>query len=155
MISNYSNLVYLHDLLESIIEHDVTFVVTILQAYIKDDWVRRITSVNYTTKEELLPNGRRIDVFYRARNFKRICIGFEIKIGNEVDEKQLREEIEGLRSVEGCEESFLILIAQEDPEYNIHYYYIPLSAFHQKINDVNRIIHRIVNGFEKGFELFV
>ena len=64
-------------------------------------------------------NGRRIDVFYKARNFKRICIGFEIKTGNEVDEKQLREEIEGLRSVEGCEESFLIVIAQEDPEYNI------------------------------------
>jgi len=150
MTNSYSNLVYLHDLLESIIEHDVTFVMTILQAYIKDDWVMKITYVSYTSKEELLPNGRRVDVFYKARNFKRICIGFEIKTGNEVDEKQLREEIEGLRSVEGCEESFLILIAQEDPKYNIPYYFIPLSAFHQKINDVNRIIHRLVNEFEKG-----
>ena len=151
MTNSYSNLVYLHDLLESIIEHDVTFVMTILQAYIKDDWVRKITYVSYTSKEELLPNGRRIDVFYRARNFKRnICLGFEVKTGNEVNEKQLREEIEGLKSVQGCEESFLVLVAQEDPEYNIPYYFIPLSAFRQKINDVNRIVHRIVNGFEKG-----
>ena len=151
MTNSYSNLVYLHDLLESIIEHDVTFVMTILQAYIKDDWVMKITYVSYTSKEELLPNGRRVDVFYRARNFKRnICLGFEVKTGNEVNEKQLREEIEGLKSVQGCEESFLVLVAQEDPEYNIPYYFIPLSAFRQKINDVNRIVHRIVNGFEKG-----
>jgi len=151
MTNSYSNLVYLHDLLESIIEHDVTFVMTILQAYIKDDWVRKITYVSYTSKEELLPNGRRVDVFYKARNFKRnICLGFEVKTGNEVNEKQLREEIEGLKSVQGCEESFLVLVAQEDPEYNIPYYFIPLSAFRQKINDVNRIVHRIVNGFEKG-----
>ena len=150
MINNYSNLVYLHDLLESIIEHDVTFVVTLLQAHIKDDWVRRITNVNYTSKEELLPNGRRIDVFYKARNFRRICLGFEVKTGNEVNEKQLREEIEGLKSVKECEESFLVLVAQEDPKYDIPYYFIPLSAFRQKINDVNRIIHRLVNEFEKG-----
>ena len=150
MTNSYSNLVYLHDLLESIIEHDVTFVMTILQAYIKDDWVMKITYVSYTSKEELLPNGRRVDVFYKARNFRRICLGFEVKTGNEVNEKQLREEIEGLKSVQGCEESFLVLVAQEDPEYNIPYYFIPLSAFRQKINDVNRIVHRIVNGFEKG-----
>jgi len=151
MTNSYSNLVYLHDLLESIIEHDVTFVMTILQAYIKDDWVMKITYVSYTSKEELLPNGRRVDVFYRARNFKRnICLGFEVKTGNEVNEKQLREEIEGLKSVKECEESFLVLVAQEDPEYNIPYYFIPLSAFQQKINDVNRIIHRLVNEFEKG-----
>ena len=151
MTSSYSNLVYLHDLLESIIEHDVTFVVTILQAHIEDDWVRRITDVNYTNKEELLPNGRRIDVFYKARNFKRnICIGFEVKTGNEVNEKQLREEIEGLKNVEGCEESFLVLVAQEDPKYNIPYYYIPLSAFRQKINEVDKILHRFVKEFEKG-----
>jgi len=151
MTNSYSNLVYLHDLLESIIEHDVTFVMTILQAYIKDDWVMKITYVSYTSKEELLPNGRRVDVFYRARNFKRnICLGFEVKTGNEVNEKQLREEIEGLKSVKECEESFLVLVAQEDPKYNIPYYFIPLSAFQQKINDVNRIIHRLVNEFEKG-----
>jgi hypothetical protein len=125
---------------------------TILQAYIKDDWVMKITYVSYTSKEELLPNGRRVDVFYRTRNFKRnICLGFEVKTGNEVNEKQLREEIEGLKSVKECEESFLVLVAQEDPKYNIPYYYfIPLSAFHQKINNVNRIIHRLVNEFEKG-----
>jgi len=151
MTNSYSNLVYLHDLLESIIEHDVTFVMTILQAYIKDDWVMKITYVSYTSKEELLPNGRRVDVFYKARNFKRnICLGFEVKTGNEVNEKQLREEIEGLKSVKECEESFLVLVAQEDPKYNIPYYFIPLPAFHKKINDVNRIIHRLVNEFEKG-----
>jgi len=149
MTSSYSNLVYLHDLLESIIEHDVTFVMTILQAHIEDDWVRKITYVSYTNKEELLPNGRRIDVFYKARNFKRICIGFEVKTGNEVNEKQLREEIEGLKSVKECEESFLVLVAQEDPKYNIPYYFIPLSAFQQKINDVNKIVYRFVKEFEK------
>jgi hypothetical protein len=123
---------------------------TILQAYIKDDWVMKITYVSYTSKEELLPNGRRVDVFYKARNFRRICLGFEVKTGNEVNEKQLREEIEGLKSVKECEESFLVLVAQEDPKYDIPYYFIPLSAFRQKINDVNRIIHRLVNEFEKG-----
>jgi hypothetical protein len=122
---------------------------TILQAHIEDDWVRKITYVSYTNKEELLPNGRRIDVFYKARNFKRICIGFEVKTGNEVNEKQLREEIEGLKSVKECEESFLVLVAQEDPKYNIPYYFIPLSAFQQKINDVNKIVYRFVKEFEK------
>jgi len=140
-----SNLVYLHDLLESIIEHDVTFVMSILQAHTQDDWVRKITYVSYTNKEELLPNGRRIDVFYKARNFKRnICLGFEVKTGNEVNEKQLREELEGLKSVKECEKSFLVLVAQKDPKYSIPYYFIPLSAFQQKINDVNKIVFRFL-----------
>jgi len=143
--NNYSNLVYLHDLLESIIEHDVTFVMTILQAHIEDDWVRKITYVSYTSKEELLPNGRRIDVFYKARDFKRnICLGFEVKTGNEVDEKQLREELEGLKSMKECDESFLVLVAPEDPKYNIPYYFIPLFTFQQKINDVNKILYRFI-----------
>ena len=150
MTNSYSNLVYLHDLLESIIEHDVTFVMTILQAHIEDDWVRKITKVVYSSKEELLPNRKRIDVFYRVTDFKKnICLGFEIKTGNEVDEKQLREEIEGLKSVEGCDESFLVLVAQEDPRYNIPYYFIPLSAFRQKINEVSKIVYRFVKEFEK------
>ncbi|ACR42229.1 hypothetical protein [Saccharolobus islandicus] len=150
MTSSYSNLVYLHDLLESIIEHDVTFVMTLLQAHIEDDWVRKITYVSYTNKEEPLPNGRRIDVFYKARNFRKtLCLGFEIKTGNEVDEKQLREEMEGLKSVKECEETFLILIALEDPKYNIPYYFIPLSAFQQKINDVTKIVYRFVKEFEE------
>jgi hypothetical protein len=139
-------------LLESIIEHDVTFVITILQAHIEDDWVRKIAFVSYTSKEELLPNGRRIDVFYRARNFKRICIGFEVKTGNEVDGEQLREELEGLKSIKECEESFLVLVAHEDPGYNIPYYFIPLSAFQQKINDVNKIVYRFVKEFGKKTE---
>jgi len=145
MTNSYSNLVYLHDLLESIIEHDVTFVITLLQTHIKDDWIRKITYVSYTSKEELLPNGRRIDVFYKARDFKRnICLGFEIKSGNEVDEKQLREELEGLKGMKECDENFLILVAQEDPKYNISYYFIPLSAFKQKISDVSKILHRLI-----------
>ena len=145
MTNSYSNLVYLHDLLESIIEHDVTFVMTLLQAHIEDDWVRKITYVSYTSKEEPLPNGRRIDVFYKARDFKRnICLGFEVKSGNEVNEKQLREEIEGLKSVKECEESFLVLVAHEDPKYNIPYYFIPLSAFQQKISEVSKILHKFI-----------
>jgi len=145
MTSNYSNLVYLHDLLESIIEHDVTFVMTLLQAHIEDDWVRKITKVVYSNKEELLPNGKRIDVFYKARDFKRnICIGFEVKTGNEVNEKQLREEIEGMKNVKECDESFLILIAPEDPSYNTPYYFIPLSAFRQKICNVSKIVYRFI-----------
>ena len=145
MTSNYSNLVYLHDLLESVIKYDVTFVITLLQAYIEDEWVRKITYVNYTSKEELLPNGRKIDVFYKVKSFKKtICLGFEVKTGIEIDEKQLREESEGLKSVEGCDDSFLILIAPEDPEYELSYYFIPLSAFKQKINDVIKIIYRFV-----------
>ena len=145
MTSSYSNLVYLHDLLESIIEHDVTFVMTLLQTHIKDDWVRKITYVSYTSKEELLPNGRRIDVFYKARGFKRnICLGFEVKSGNEVDEKQLREELEGLKSMKECDESFLVLVAPEDPSYNIPYYFVSLSAFKQKISDVSKILHRFI-----------
>ena len=118
---------------------------TILQTHIKTDWVRRVTYVSYTSKEELLPNGKRIDVFYKARNFKtNICLGFEVKTGNEVNEKQLREEIEGMKSVKECDESFLILIAPEDPKYNIPYYFIPLFAFRQKINDVNKIVQRFI-----------
>ena len=145
MTSSYSNLVYLHDLLESIIEHDVTFVMTILQAHIEDDWVRKITYVSYTSKEELLPNGRRIDVFYKARDFKRnICLGFEVKTGNEVDEKQLQEELEGLKGMKECDESFLVLVAPEDPKYNIPYYFVSLSTFKQKINDVSRILHKFI-----------
>ena len=141
---------YLHDLLESIIEHDVTFVMTLLQTHIKDDWVRKITYVSYTSKEELLPNGRRIDVFYEARDFKRnICLGFEVKTGNEVDEKQLREELEGLKSIKECDESFLVLVAPEDPSYNIPYYFIPLSAFQQKISEVSKLVYRFVKEFEK------
>ncbi|MFP3170869.1 MAG: hypothetical protein RXQ98_06525 [Sulfolobaceae archaeon] len=145
MTDSYSNLVYLHDLLESIIEHDVTFVMTLLQTHIKDDWVRKITYVSYTSKEELLPNGRRIDVFYKARDFKRnICLGFEVKSGSEVDEKQLREELEGLKSMKECDESFLVLVAQEDPSYDIPYYFISLSTFKQKISDVSKILHKFV-----------
>ncbi|WP_016732267.1 hypothetical protein [Saccharolobus islandicus] len=74
MTSSYSNLVYLHDLLESIIEHDVTFVMTLLQAHIEDDWVRKITYVSYTNKEEPLPNGRRIDVFIRLGTSEKLCV---------------------------------------------------------------------------------
>jgi hypothetical protein len=123
---------------------------TLLQAHIEDDWVRKIIKVVYSSKEELLPNRKRIDVFYKVTDFKKnICLGFEIKTGNEVDEKQLREEIEGLKSVEGCDESFLVLVAQEDPKYNIPYYFIPLSAFRQKISEVSKIVHRFISG--KGF----
>jgi len=143
--NNYSNLVYLHDLLESIIEHDTAFIITILQAHVKDEWVRKITKVVYSNKEELLPNRKRIDIFYKVMSFKKnICLGFEIKTGNEVDEKQLREEIEGLKSVEGCDESFLVLVAQEDPKYNIPYYFIPLFAFNKKINVVIELLDKFV-----------
>ncbi|MCI4396185.1 MAG: hypothetical protein JHC28_01310 [Thermoprotei archaeon] len=147
---NYSNLVYLHDLIESIVEHDIAFIITVLQANIRDDWVRKITDVIYTSKEELLPNGKRIDVFYKVKNFKRnICIGFEIKTGNEINEGQLREELEGLRSIKDCEDSFLILIGQEDPKFNIPYYFIPISVLYQKIVDVDRILHRFIDDIKR------
>jgi len=144
LTNNFSNLVYLHDLIESIIEHDSTFVITILQTYIKDEWVRKIVKVIYSNKEELLPNRKRVDVFYRVMNSKKeICIGFEIKMGNEVDEKQLRGEVEGLKGVEGCGESHLILIAQEDPEFGIPYYFIPLTAFNERVNTVVGLLNKL------------
>jgi hypothetical protein len=151
MTNNFSNLVYLHDLLESIIEHDTTFVITILQAYTKDEWVRKITKVVYSNKEEVLPNGKRIDVFYKVTNFKKnICIGFEIKTGNDVDEKQMREEIEGLKSIEGCDESYLVLVAQEDPKFNIPYYFIPLVIFSERVNIVVELLNKFVKNLRNG-----
>ncbi|MCI4408594.1 MAG: hypothetical protein JHC26_05845 [Thermofilum sp.] len=97
-----------------------------------------------------MPNGKRIDVFYKVKNFKRnICIGFEIKLGNKINEGQLREELEGLRAIKDCEDSFLILIGQEDPKINIPYYFIPILVLYQKIVDVDRILHRFIDDIKR------
>ena len=145
MTGNYSNLVYLHDLLQSVLERDVTFTVTLLQVYISDDTVRRIVDLK-ASKEYPLPNKRRIDVLYTAdlADGRRLCVGFEVKTGNNVSEQQLKDELEGLRSLNGCDKTFLVLVANEDPKYNTPYYYIPLSAFKSKLVEVIKVIEHLI-----------
>lgn len=146
MTANYSNLVYLHDILQSILERDVTFVMTLLQVHVKDNVLKWVSDVR-SSKEYLLPNKRKVDVMYMAytQNGKRLCIGFEVKTGNDISEEQLSQEIEGLRSMEVCDKSFFVLIAKEDPSYDIPYYFIPLSAFRQKVSDVLKIAQKLLD----------
>lgn len=145
MTGNYSNLVYLHDLIESIVEHDVTFIVSLLQVRINDEWARRITEVLYTGKEEKLPNGKRIDVFYKVKTFgKTVCLGFEIKTGNSVEKNQLVEELEGLSHMEGCDESHLVLVANNDPKFDMKYYFVPLADFMPRVGTVLKILDKFV-----------
>ncbi|MFP3234455.1 MAG: hypothetical protein RXR08_12580 [Sulfolobaceae archaeon] len=151
MIANYSNLVYVHDIIQTIIVYNPNFVMTLLQAN-ADDWARKIINIKYSSKEVKLPNDRAIDALYIATDaeLKSLCIGFEVKSGNDIDKDQLTEELEGLRELRSCDKSYLIVIASREPDISLeNAYYIPLSAFLPKIKEVLGIVSRFVKEFEK------
>ena len=126
----------------------MTFVISLLQTRINDEWVRGITEVLYTGKEERLPNGKRIDVLYKVKIFgKTVCLGFEIKTGNSVEKNQLAEELEGLLHMEGCNDGRLVLVANNDPKFDTKYYFIPLTDFLPRVGTVLKILDKVISSF--------
>lgn len=151
MIANYSNLVYLHDIIETIIVYNPNFVMTLLQTNV-DDWAKRIIGIKYSSKEVKLPNDRVIDALYVATDveLKNVCIGFEVKSGNGIDREQLEEELEGLKELRECNKSYLIVVAQREPDVTLERtYYIPLSSFLPKIKEATNLIAKFVREIEE------
>ena len=143
MDSNYSNLVYLHDLLESIIEHNPVLVSFLL----KNEGIV-VKDVVFANKEQQLPNGRRVDVIYVTADG--LCIGFEIKTGNHVKESQIKEELEGLKKLPHCLDSRVVVISPFEPNVNAeNTYYIPLSSFLPKVREVTNLIAKFVREIEE------
>mgnify|MGYP001772646181 CR=1 FL=1 len=136
---NYSNLVYLHDILESIIEHNPVLVSLLLQ----NEGITIGNNIVFTNKEQQLPNGRRIDVIYVTADG--LCIGFEIKSGNGITEDQIKEELEGMKKLSHCTDSRVVVVSHFEPNISVdRVYYIPLSSFIPKIKEVIGLINRYV-----------
>lgn len=52
------------------------------------------------------------------------------------------EELEGLSRVEGCDARYLVLVAPDDPKFDVPYYFIPLTEFLPRVKTVIKLIEK-------------